>query len=194
MCCRSQGRTPCPLLYSLDQALSADAIPAGDAMDQNVGFDGSGHGADDLGIGGKAAKRLLGAGYAVVDADLKDAPTRPPQYHLRIWSDLADEVRRLTGARFIVSLTAVLDFNAHRLPSHVCEVVVVPQGSTPVSPGTLAGQGPTSVRQHLLLYRERGSNSFKCGHPICGVQGIGRAPSMSASVYSAEQPCAYKKR
>jgi hypothetical protein len=75
----------------------------------------SGHDADDLGIGGEPAKRLLGAGYTVVDADLKDAPTGPPQCHLRIWSDLADEVRRLTGARFIVSLAAVLDFDAHRL-------------------------------------------------------------------------------
>jgi hypothetical protein len=61
----------------------------------------SGHDAHDLGIGGEPAKRLLGAGYTVVDADLKDAPTGPPQCHLRIWSDLADEVRRLTGARFI---------------------------------------------------------------------------------------------
>jgi hypothetical protein len=43
-------------------------------LDQNVGFDGSGHDADDLGIGGELAKRLLGAGSTVVDADLKDAP------------------------------------------------------------------------------------------------------------------------
>ena len=82
-------------------------------MDQNVGFDDSGHDANDLGIGGESAKRLLGAGYTVVDADLKNAPTGPLQCHLCIWSDLADEVRRLTGARFIVSLTA-LDFDAHR--------------------------------------------------------------------------------
>jgi hypothetical protein len=84
-------------------------------LDPNVGFDDSGHDADDLGIGGEPAKRPLGAGYTVVDADLKDAPTGPPQCHLRIWSDLADKVRRLTGARFIVSLAAVLDFDAHRL-------------------------------------------------------------------------------
>ena len=83
-------------------------------MDQNVDFDDSGHDADDLGIGRKPAKRLLGAGYTVLDTDLKNAPTGPLQCHLCIWSDLADEVRRLTGARFIVSLTAVLDFDAHR--------------------------------------------------------------------------------
>jgi hypothetical protein len=76
------------------------------------------YGADNLGIGGEPAERLLGAGYAVVDADLKDATTRPAQCHLGVWSDLADQVRRLTGARFIVSLTAVLDFNAH--PSIHC--------------------------------------------------------------------------
>jgi len=33
-------------------------------------------------------KRLLGAGYMFVDADLKDAPTGPPRCHLRIWSNL----------------------------------------------------------------------------------------------------------
>jgi hypothetical protein len=98
-------------------ALSARTLAA---LDQNVGFDDSGHDADDLGIGGEPAKRLLGAGYTFVDADLKDAPTGPPQCHLRIWSDLADEVRRLTGARFIVSLAAVLDFDAHRLPFLDC--------------------------------------------------------------------------
>jgi hypothetical protein len=58
-------------------------------LEQNVGFDDSGHDADDLGIGGEPAKHLLGAGYTVVDADLKDAPTGPPQCHLRIWSLIA---------------------------------------------------------------------------------------------------------
>jgi hypothetical protein len=79
----------------------------------------SGHGADDLGIGRKAAERLLGADHTAVYADIKDAPTGPPQRHLRFWPDLADEIRRLTGARLIVSLTAVLDLDAHRLPSLV---------------------------------------------------------------------------
>ena len=62
----------------------------------------------------------------------KTPPPRAPQCHLRIWSDLADEVRRLTGARFIVSLTAVLDFDMHRLSSFVGEAVVVAQGATSV--------------------------------------------------------------
>jgi hypothetical protein len=35
----------------------------------------SSHDANNLGICGESAKRLLGAGYAVVDADLKDTPT-----------------------------------------------------------------------------------------------------------------------
>jgi HEAT repeat protein len=56
----------------------------------------------------------------VIDADLKDAPARALQGHLRIWPDLADELRRRTGARFIVSLAAVFNFDAHRLPSMVC--------------------------------------------------------------------------
>jgi hypothetical protein len=112
----------------------------------------SGYDADDLGIGGKPAKRLLGADHTVVDANLKDASTGPPQCHLRIWSDPADEVRRLTGARFIVSLTAVLDFDVHQLSSLVGEAVVVPQGSTPVSPGAACRWGAISLRRrHLPL-------------------------------------------
>jgi hypothetical protein len=107
----------------------------GAALDQTSVSTDSSDDADDLGISGEPAKRLLGAGYAVVDADLKDAPTGPQECHLRIWSDLADEVRRLTGARFIVSLAAVLDFDAHRLRSFVCEAVEVAQAPTPVSPG-----------------------------------------------------------
>ena len=94
------------------------------------------YGADNLGIGGEPAERLLRAGYAVVDTDLKDATTGPAQCHLGIWSDLADQVRRLTGARFIVSLTAVLDFNAHRLASIVCGRGVLPQSPASVSSGS----------------------------------------------------------
>jgi hypothetical protein len=104
----------------------------------------SGYDANDLGIGGKPAKRLLGAGYTIVDADLEDAPTGAPQCHLRIGSDLADEVRRLTGARFIVSLTTVLDFDMHRLSSFVGEAVVVAQGATSVSPGAACRWGAAS--------------------------------------------------
>ena len=44
------------------------------ALNHNGGFVGLGYDPDDLGIGGEPAKRLLGAGYTVVDADLKDAP------------------------------------------------------------------------------------------------------------------------
>jgi hypothetical protein len=35
----------------------------------------SGYDADDLVIGGEPAKRLLGARYAIVDADFKNAST-----------------------------------------------------------------------------------------------------------------------
>jgi hypothetical protein len=58
---------------------------------------------------------MFGEGYAVLDADIKDTAAGPPQRHVRTWSDLTDEVRRLTGARFIASLAAVFDFDVHRL-------------------------------------------------------------------------------
>ena len=57
----------------------------------------------------------------VIDPDLKDTPARALQGHLRVWLNLADELRRRTGARFIVSLAAVFDFDAHQLPSMVCD-------------------------------------------------------------------------
>lgn len=129
----------------------------------------SGYDADDLGIGGKPAKRLLGAGYTIVDADLKDAPTGAPQYHLRIWSDLADEVCRLTGARFIVSLTAVLDFDMHWLSSFVGEAVVVAQGATSVSPGAACRWGATSRRGLSAPPGEQGNRFFKYKHAMRGV-------------------------
>ena len=75
----------------------------------------SGHDVDDLGISGEPAKGMLGEDHAVLDADVKDTATGPPQRHVRSWPDLANEVRRLTGARFIASLAAVLDFDVHRL-------------------------------------------------------------------------------
>jgi hypothetical protein len=80
----------------------------------------SGYDADDLGILGEPTKRLLGESYTAVYADLKRAPTGPLQSHLSIWSDLSDQGRRRTGARFIVSLAAVFDFNFHFLPSSSC--------------------------------------------------------------------------
>jgi hypothetical protein len=90
-----------------------ETLPNGSRLPRSA----SGYDVDDLGIRGEPAKRLLGEGYTVVSADLKRTPTGPQQRHLRIWSDVADQVRRLTGARFIVSLSAVLDFDPHPLPS-----------------------------------------------------------------------------
>ena len=76
----------------------------------------SGQKADDFGIRGEPANRLFGKGHAAVYADLERTPTRPPQCHLRIWPGLAQQIRRRTGARFIVSLAAVFDFDPH--PCH----------------------------------------------------------------------------
>jgi hypothetical protein len=75
---------------------------------------------------------VLGASYTVVDADFKNATTRSPQRYLCIGSMLADEIRRLTGARLIVSLPAVLDFDAHRLQSFLGGAVA--GGGDPSSP------------------------------------------------------------
>jgi len=80
----------------------------------------SGHRGDDLCIGREATNDLLRAGNTAVDADLKDAPAQTLQGDLRILPDLADELRRRTGARFIVSLAAVFDFDAHQPPSFAC--------------------------------------------------------------------------
>jgi hypothetical protein len=92
---------------------------------------GSGGDGDDLCIGREATNCLLRAGNMAVDTDLKDTPARAQQGHLRIWLDLADEVRRRTGARFIVSLAAVFDFDAHRLSSFACFAILA-QGLSPV--------------------------------------------------------------
>jgi hypothetical protein len=85
----------------------------------------SGHRGDNFSLGREPAKHLLGAYNAVVDPDLKDATAGAPQSHLCIWSDLVDDGSRLTGARFIVSLPAVMDFDAHWLRSLFMEAVVV---------------------------------------------------------------------
>jgi hypothetical protein len=90
------------------------ALPAGPWVRRRVGtLPHSGHGGRDLCIGRKAPYFLLRADNPVVDADFKGAPARAPQCHLRIRSKLADKVRRRTGARFIISLAAVFDFDAH---------------------------------------------------------------------------------
>jgi hypothetical protein len=48
-----------------------------------------------------------------VDANFEDAAARPPQVYLRRGPQLGDQFFRLTGARFIASLTAVFDFDLH---------------------------------------------------------------------------------
>jgi hypothetical protein len=78
------------------------------------------YGGDDLCIGREVTGGLLGAGDTVVNADLEDTPARALQCHLHIGPYFANEVRRRTGARFIVSLAAVLDFDAHQLSSFAC--------------------------------------------------------------------------
>jgi hypothetical protein len=75
----------------------------------------SAHGADDLSVGGEAAGRFFGVGNTIINTDHEHTPARAQQRHLRVWSLLADYSRR-----FIASLTAVLDFDAHRLPFLVC--------------------------------------------------------------------------
>ena len=74
----------------------------------------SGHDSNDLCIGREAANCLFGEGNTAVDADFKDTAAGAPQGHLRIRSGVSDEGRRRTGARLIVSLAAVLNFDAHR--------------------------------------------------------------------------------
>jgi hypothetical protein len=81
----------------------------------------SAHGADDLSVGGKAARRLFGISNTPINTNLEHTAARALQRHLRVWSLFADYARRLTGARFIASLTAVLDFDAHQ--SHSLFVV-----------------------------------------------------------------------
>jgi hypothetical protein len=91
-----------------------NAPPAGQWVRRRAGsLPHSGHGGRDLCIGRKAPNFLLRADDPVVNADFEDAPARAPQCHLRIRSKLADQVRRRTGARFIISLAAVFDFDAH---------------------------------------------------------------------------------
>jgi hypothetical protein len=77
----------------------------------------SAHRFEDFGIGGKTANRLLGTDDAAIDADLKDAATRSLQCYLGIWSGLANQLRRLTGARFVTSLATIVDLDMHDLRS-----------------------------------------------------------------------------
>jgi hypothetical protein len=73
----------------------------------------SGETAGDLFARRKAAGRLLRERQSAVDANFEDAATRPPQAQLRRGPQLGDQFPRLTGARFIASLTAVFDFDCH---------------------------------------------------------------------------------
>jgi hypothetical protein len=75
----------------------------------------SAHGADNLGVGGEAAGRFFGIGNTIINTDLERTAARAQQRHLCVWSLLADYARRLTGARFIASLTAVFDLDFHEL-------------------------------------------------------------------------------
>jgi hypothetical protein len=73
----------------------------------------SGETAGDLFARRKAAGRLLRERQSAVNANFKDAATRPPQVYLRRGLQLGDQFFRLTGARFITSLTAVFDLDLH---------------------------------------------------------------------------------
>jgi hypothetical protein len=77
----------------------------------------SAHRFEDFGISGKTANRLLGTGDAAIDANLEDAATRSLQCHLGVWPDLTNQIRRLTGARFVTSLATVVDLDKHGLRS-----------------------------------------------------------------------------
>jgi hypothetical protein len=61
----------------------------------------------------KAAGRLLRVRQSAVNANFEDAATRPPQAQLRQGLQPGDQFPRLTGARFIASLTAIFDLDLH---------------------------------------------------------------------------------
>jgi hypothetical protein len=69
--------------------------------------------AGDLFARWKTAGRLLRERQTAVDANFEDAATRPPQAQLRRGLQLDDQFPRLTGARFIASLTAIFDLDLH---------------------------------------------------------------------------------
>jgi hypothetical protein len=92
-----------------------------------------GHEGFDFSIGRKTTGCLLRIGNTIVDTDLKYTPARALQRYLRLWSEITDEVRRRTGARFIVSLAAVADFDAHQLASFACQPPILAQDVSRVS-------------------------------------------------------------
>src|ERR1700682_1665364 len=75
----------------------------------------SGETAGDLCVRRKTAGRLLRERQSAVNANFEDAATRPPQAQLRRGSQLCDQFPRLTGARFVTSLTAIFDLDLHEL-------------------------------------------------------------------------------
>jgi hypothetical protein len=84
---------------------------AGRKVEDN--FQLSGETAGDLFARRKATGRLLRERKPAVDANFEDAAARPPQVYLRRWSQLGDQFPRLTGARFVASLTAIFDLDVH---------------------------------------------------------------------------------
>ena len=75
----------------------------------------SGETAGNLFARRKTAGRFLRERASAVDLNFEDAAARPPQAYLRRELQLEHEVPRLTGARFIASLTAVFDLDFHEL-------------------------------------------------------------------------------
>jgi hypothetical protein len=69
--------------------------------------------AGDLFARRKAAGRLLRVRQSTLDTNFEDAAARPLQAQLRRGSQPGDQFPRLTGARFIASLTAIFDLDLH---------------------------------------------------------------------------------
>jgi hypothetical protein len=84
------------------------------------------HAGDDFRIGRKTSGCPLRVRDPVADAKLERAPARTEQRHLGVWSNLADECRRLTGTRLVVSLAAVFNLDAHRsLLLQICQLMAL---------------------------------------------------------------------
>lgn len=83
------------------------------AVARRVSCDCSTERGDDLFVGGEAPGRLLGKCQPAIDANLEYAAGGTAQGHLRSRVGFADQSCRLTGARFIASLAAVFDLDAH---------------------------------------------------------------------------------
>lgn len=73
------------------------------------------HDADDLCVGREAVLLVLGIGDFAVDANVEDATFAADQSDLQSRFGLLYDPSRRTGARFIVSLAAIFDFDVHDL-------------------------------------------------------------------------------